>query len=569
MKYTALTIGPIHKTLQSVKSTKAIWAASYMFSYLMREIIKRLKKLSPKPVIIIPYSDAVTLTDGTVIGNPLVHINGAGLFPDRLIIEGECTALQNIIENVKKEFSKNVAVDISKKEEDVTNYLNNYLNFYHLTVEFTKKELTTKNIIFRVNELLDSLELQQRILTKPEPDFLNDFFEKKYYNFLIRGEFDKDNKRRFPPTIEIAKAEYKDIDEKKYKHLVNIHFEKKEGKDKDSIDTQQKFIDEIKKVEKFKLTVRQYQKYIAIVQADGDNMGVFIKELYKQPNAVKLVECFSKNLLSFTIDAVKLIEEYKGTPIYAGGDDLLFFAPVAHTTVTKENEKEIVKIDKTIFTLIDKIDELFKKYFHEVAEFKSIITKENLKKKPSMSYGVSISYYKFPLNEALEEGVNQLFGVAKQTGNKNAVSYTILKHSGQTFGATFNKNETSYNTFNKLIRHTESGDNYIHSIVFKLEPQQAVLKTIGQITDKSQRDKMFDNFFFNNFDESIHRKKNNREELVDFLKFTKLLFKNVYSENELTGTVKEIEKKNKQNLQKIYAALRFIDFILNKEERDE
>ncbi|MBK6914993.1 MAG: hypothetical protein IPH11_15530 [Ignavibacteriales bacterium] len=84
MNYTALTIGPIHKTLQSVKSTKAIWAASYMFSYLIKEIIKQINN---KNDIIIPYSKEVEINGKKE--NPLAEDfkKRAGLFPDRIILK--------------------------------------------------------------------------------------------------------------------------------------------------------------------------------------------------------------------------------------------------------------------------------------------------------------------------------------------------------------------------------------------------------------------------------------------------------------------------------------------------
>ena len=188
-----------------------------------------------------------------------------------------------------------------------------------------------------------------------------------------------------------------------------------------------------------------------------------------------------------------------------------------------------------------------------------------------MSYGVSISYYKFPLNEALEEGVNQLFYTAKKTDKKNAVSYVILKHSGQFFGSTFHKDTKPYETFNKLITENVNGDNFIHSVIYKLEPQKTVLYSIGTVSDEPERNKIFDNFFENNFDESVHttKDKDGNKILIPFLEQTKQLFKDVYSENSLTGSKNEMEKQNEKNLQKIYAALRFIGFIINKEERDE
>jgi len=86
--------------------------------------------------------------------------------------------------------------------------------------------------------------------------------------------------------------------------------------------------------------------------------------------------------------------------------------------------------------------------------------------------------------------------------------------------------------------------------------------------DEDKRNALFDNFFENNFDESVHlqRKANGTKELIPFLQHTKQLFKDVYSEKPIYGNAKP-EKVNKPNLDKLYASLRFLEFINNKIER--
>ena len=52
-KYIGLTIGPIAKTLHQARKTREIWGASYLFSYLMKKIIKKLKDKDVK--FVLPY----------------------------------------------------------------------------------------------------------------------------------------------------------------------------------------------------------------------------------------------------------------------------------------------------------------------------------------------------------------------------------------------------------------------------------------------------------------------------------------------------------------------------------
>ncbi|MBL0286680.1 MAG: hypothetical protein IPQ19_04500 [Bacteroidetes bacterium] len=181
-----------------------------------------------------------------------------------------------------------------------------------------------------------------------------------------------------------------------------------------------------------------------------------------------------------------------------------------------------------------------------------------------MSYGVSISYTKYPLTQALEQGVTQLFYKAKKTCEKNAVAFNILKHSGQNIASMFHKHLCSYNLFEALLTSKVADDNYVRSITYKLEPQAAVLFGIGCEKDFTNRNEKFDNFFRNNFNEDIHTKRNNKDEkiLIDFLEKTKELIKAIYTENPITT----IEQSN-ENLNKVYTALRFVDFLNNEEER--
>lgn len=541
MKHTAITIGPILKTLQSVKSTKAIWAVSYMFSHLMKEIISKAK-LDQKDVLL-PYFEKSDLTDKL----------GVGLFPDRLIFKKEVANIDNIINDVVEEFSKNVANDIEQDETDVKKFFKEYFTFHPITVDIKEDD----NAIFTINNYLDTAELKQNTLSTYDIDYLIEFLENIWYNFLITEEFDND-KKRFPSTIEIAMAEFKEKNVTNYNKYVRELFK---GKKEDDIDKQQLFIDKIRADDAYKKTYKNYQKYIAVVEADGDNIGAFIKQLYLEEKKEELIKRFSKHLLEFGKQAVQKIGKYQGTPIYAGGDDLLYFCPVAHT----DFEKKV--ITKSYLTLIKEIDEIFKTLFNEDADFKPII--EKIDKKPSMSYGVSISYYKFPLNEALEQGANQLFGKAKQTKNKNAVAYAVQKHSGQQFGTIFHKDQSSFTTFEDLLKQHVSDENYLHGVVYKLEPQQKVFYSIGLITNDGERNTAFDNFFYNNFDESDHRVKGDKEKLIPFLEKLKQLFKDIYTENKVFDGSDDKAKEdiNTDNLNKLYASLRFIGFIHNKEER--
>ncbi len=422
--------------------------------------------------------------------------------------------------------------------------------------------------------MLDALELSRTRIPNAEQDYLVTFFEKyaSGYNFLIKEEF---TDRPFLSTAEIACAEFWNDPNYTTNNLHKII-------NKDDENDQDKYYSKIKEI--FENRFHTYHKYFAIVHADGDNIGKFIEKISGDG---LLLAKFSENLLNFSKDAVKKIKDFNAIPIYAGGDDLLFFAPVAHT---KEKSNGDIIIEKTILDLIYEIDKLFDNYFtyynKEGIDFEKNISE--MDEPVSMSYGVSISYYKFPLSEALTESRDRLFKYAKNSPGKNAVAFRILKHRGQQFSAVFNKDENPYKTFYKLVKEHLDNENYIHSIAHKFKPQNSVLYSIGKEEDEELRNKMFDNFFRNNFDESVHKK--SETELTDFLQNVKQLFKEIYSKNKLELSKEDklflekkyfneternfeseeiIKEKHKNNIGKIYAALRFIDFIINREDRDE
>ena len=94
----------------------------------------------------------------------------------------------------------------------------------------------------------------------------------------------------------------------------------------------------------------------------------------------------------------------------------MFFAPV----LTHESD---------IFHLLNCIDVLFREKVIEHPDLKDVIGRRD--KTPSMSYGVAITYYKFPLNEARDRAYEMLLK-AKEAG-KNRIGYHWQKHSGHHF----------------------------------------------------------------------------------------------------------------------------------------
>jgi CRISPR-associated protein Cmr2 len=107
--YLGLTIGPIVSTLQSVRRTNDLWAASYLFSYIMKQMVNALRK---EHTFLIPY-----VKDESLFSEDL----GVGLFPDRFILSSEnsqLAAVKNLADKTLVEFLNKVDPSVSAWAKD-------------------------------------------------------------------------------------------------------------------------------------------------------------------------------------------------------------------------------------------------------------------------------------------------------------------------------------------------------------------------------------------------------------------------------------------------------------------
>lgn len=427
MKYIGLTIGPIYKTLQNSKKPKELWSSSYIFSYIMKNIISDFKSRN----FITPYiqDDSIFDDKGEV-----------GLFHDNFIFESndrDIELLQNTIDKVITNLAKKLNLD--------KNILEDYLQINYGEYEVADNE----NPILKISPYLDTQELFFELSQDADSSFQNRLKEKD--NFLL--------------------------------------------KDKNIIDDLEKLTS---------------KKYYAVIHADGDNMSKAIADKTK-------IEKISKNLFEYCKISNKLIKMFGGQTIFAGGDDLLFFAPVFNAEKTK-----------TIFNLCDEISKDFQTRFENVA---------------TLSFGITINYIKFPLYEALENSREQLFAKAK-SGQKNNIAFKLTKHSGQSFETIIHKGSKeiyeNFLLFSSNINNGEGMDNFLHSLHHKIDTHSV---TINQIASSKVR---LENFFQNYF---------NKDEHKQYEEFFKQLIEFIYEVFQDT-TIKQDEKLNI-----IYSTLRFIKFV--------
>lgn len=527
--YTAITIGPIIETLNNTRKTRELWGASYLFSYVIRETVHQL----PKDDILLPYFEKNEEWEN--------HF-GAGLFPDRIFLKGSHDVrsvyqkvLSEIATKIESWFSNQTKIKRKLSSKEIELYLKSYFRFIEIHFECNSSE----NIIEIGSTLLDSRELQTNIV--PEDEFVEIENPLSYFLYHINGSFLFDDgfnkhrpqnvfaKERFPSLIEIALKAFDQIDGVKYKRIEQIVETQHEkfadlAEEKKKVKTEEDIIEFAESL--FPNQIEQSHKYIAIVQADGDKIG---KMVAKVGNEAKKIRAFSQKLMEFSKTSTNIAVQYGGAPIYMGGDDLFFFAPLKY----KVNNK-----DTTLFDMLNALDIAFQDI---VVKYASTHLGLDERDYPSLSFGVSLSYYKFPLYEAKQMAFGALFEDIKWKDKRNAINLKFRKHSGQLIQLFINRNEKALweGTIKFINRNLSADAQFLNSFTHKLRYQDEFLfSTIASDSEKLKA------FFENNFNENYKKNETYYTSLQEFIP----IVKNAHTETN--------DMKNY-----LYSVLRFIHFL--------
>lgn len=566
MTYYAITLGPLVKTLDKARKTRELWAASYLFSYLMKSLIIAFRDEKLNADFLVPYVGPVDWRgrQHDILKNP----NGAGIFADRCVFsfptdnsESDWKTVVKLINQVKTSLFKSsyrflldqnpkLFKDSPKKAcKDMKEFFLNYFHVYAVSMNVNESpeaiKLHKKEIVASLFAKLDVLELHTQIFPEEKWDWLEillgsvSLMHRNVDSFLVKDALGNDRftKNRFESLVEISSRDLIEQLEEEPANAFRTLIES-DGSSVSAPDfsegnkIKEDITDPLIYLERsFPKEFKTYHKYIAIVQADGDGIGNCIKALDDRMYGV-----FSKALLSFSLQAADKVREYGGVPAFVGGDDILFFAPLRYGK-------------KDLFSLIDSLDELFSKELSglPLTEF------------PTLSYGVSVGYHKFPMYENLEITRGQLFGKAKhfefRNGMKNAVAIQIQKHSGQTFSAIFRKEIRlnaecegidSYSVFKKLVRLNIEENKFLNSVIYHLGRDWPLLEEVGM------DDTSLEHLLNKNFNESFHQK----QEIQVFIKGFRALIQGVFQDYSAGD--------RKENL---YGAIRLVKF-LNRDDND-
>ena len=363
----------------------------------------------------------LTIISPAKIDNPKL---GVGLYPDRVFVKGEVKP-EDFLACLKEHFFNSIEVKgLSLQEKDnLWEYFNIMFAYYQPKDDLENYSVALANL----NNQLDILELNNYAKRPECVAAVRKMLD--YENSPLKKFF---NKEGFDSLDSIAKVEL----------TSNLSKEKK-----------------------------SYHNYICVVQSDGDNVG---KNITNPQLVNEKLRAISKALIKFGETAAKKIADFGGMPIYAGGDDLLFIAPV------------VGKNGTNIFDLLQKIDnECFNTV---IAEFQDA----------SMSYGVSVSYRKFPLYESMKTARILLDEIAKDkyhTGNlmgKNAIAFKLQKHSGSGFDFAYTKANTDFvDNFKNLIEQTSDG-NTVSAVAHKIKANYGLVKMVLEAGSDDRLEALFE-----------------------------------------------------------------------------
>lgn len=491
----ALVLTPIHATIKKARKTRELWASSFIFSRTMYHLLSNA-------------------SFGTVIAPAFsaqkAHSYGAGIYHDRCLMKLNGSEMPDVDSWVNAAF-KALAAELSTTKKTVTTaILRNLIQAEVVVADWGEEP--PENIVHELNRLLDNLELRTHYQPKPPDQTLVQLLDEKIHSLYDVGyEVGKSSiflpmagaqPARLPSVPEITlrelaghpeetiQAAYKDLVEKPFSEQIKllkgvggrakdlrkkIEALKKQGETdfsllEDTLLANESFFQKCKEEIGEELKFRH--KYLAVVILDGDGLGTAISALKKKG---LLFEDFSKKLMAYSDEAVKRVVDYGGTPIYAGGDDLLFLAPVAMRYNTGP---------KDVLSLCAELDKLFRDEMKD----------DTL----SLSGGVFVSFYKFPLGEAVTKA-GELEKKAKKFEvffnndderpdkkwkprfKKRAITFAVRKHSGQTFGTTCWLKASSFPKLKDLFNFNDELEAaFLSSAMRRLQSMPTLLAEVAR-----------------------------------------------------------------------------------------
>jgi len=434
--YTGITIGPLISTIEASRKTRELWASSYLFSYFIRQLVTAYTEAKDKANN--PYFTVLS----PHLETPHQKI-GAGLYPDRIFIKHSTAngaeQLKITTEKVFKKLCEDIysRIQLYKESKSITkSEVTEYLRSFFLLRSQTLPLPDNSNVIQMLTPYLDSQEESPGLPEIEKHRQILGLFlltaslknnKVKSPSFLFMDAFDVS--QNFPSLIQISAVDLEAVDKKKFNKIIDQHFKAvNQGNTKEEhLLFQQLYQGFQNPDDSSDSQFLHYHRHIAIVHADGDNIGAVLKKIGTTAEGVK---DFSKFLHTFAVAATKMIHNYGGTPIYIGGDDLFFLAPVARTHEASNSEGK--PLDATILHLANSLDQLFQTTYRSFRKNQPLL--ENIPV-PTLSFGINIEHTKSPLYEGIQHSREAMLFRAKNkelNPDKHTIALRLSTHSGST-----------------------------------------------------------------------------------------------------------------------------------------
>ncbi len=416
-KYFGITIGPIFESISEATKPAALWFASTLFSDLSFRLCRAIRKEWGEAVVI-----CAPFFDGTEDMK-----DGVGKYHDRIFFSVKDENASEKLDRIIREEKENTIGSAFPGGEWDSRALSSYLYAKYVALD----ELCEgKNILNSIGPKLDCLELMPAVQKDSDDSPLKVLLNGENVNDLVK---ESNLLRKVTEFGQLLK--YTD----------------RGGFGRGPAAAQIRSIEDIAGA-KDPEGNRQRTHYFAVVSADGDRVGKTIAGL----NEAKDILNFSGALLSYDKMASEEIAKFGGMTIYAGGDDLLFLAPVVG-----ENGDDV-------FSLCSRLSEKFLDALQE----KNVPVPDP---KPAVSFGVAVRYVKYPLFEALKAS-RELLERIKEGEERGLILTDIQKHSGQS--AAFRIPAGFAGELQKLLRNSAS-DEQIRSVEHIVEDFRSLVNQIA------------------------------------------------------------------------------------------
>ena len=556
--YAGFTIGPIYDVMRHSKKTRELWFGSYFFSWYMEKLTAALSNGHGDIKFLTPYVEEEYKKPNCSLGGKFHDrfvLVSKSLDPEELYKKIESANEKNldffstIIEKLKNKLLKNKKIEDIK--QDSNEILKGYLQarFFTMSSDQIKCDCKEKDktVVAVVDEYLNTMEDAFIFSTgksektcqrcKTLPGIIRDIEIEKKENIIlcpicflkyrsniveeliarVTQTLGSDKKLNYPYIKNKKSIIYPSIQKIAASHIFADNQFVKELGDNDADEISDNEINKIlKKLGKEPL--KPFHKYFAVVQADGDNLGKLAKEM---ADGSQELDALSKSLFEFAACAEKKITDFGGVPIFLGGDDILAFMPVYYNGCT----------------IIDFIKVLDKEYSQCV---------DCNKGKTTLSFGVNMAYYKFPLNIATGMAASLLFEDAKKSSKneKNKVAICLTMHSGAEAKTVLSIRGNKFEIFSGLLKGVmQEKIKLPRGIVYNLGRFN---KLLSNIPEKERMEA----FFNNNFE---HEKRDSYEKGIK--ESLKLICSYLY--DEPTGK----KKSGINSLKEIDSALKLLKII--------